>query len=50
MNLTREDRYSLINREVDVDTMMEIAKNRTYHIRIGEIDLNKVGVGLDPQI
>ncbi len=44
---TREEKYEIMKREIDVETMMDIAKNRTYHLRVGEIDINKVGVGQD---
>lgn len=41
---TRADRYELDKVEIDLEKFLELIKNWTYHIRIGEIDLNKVWV------
>jgi hypothetical protein len=38
---SRTARYEIEKSEIDAETMQEIAKNRKFHIRIGEIDLNK---------
>lgn len=45
--LSRPARYNLEKLEIDMETMMDIAKNRTYHLRISEIDLNKVWIGVE---
>ena len=45
--LSRPDRYELEKVDLSIETMLEIAKNRTYHLRINEIDINKVGIGAD---
>jgi hypothetical protein len=41
--MSRSDRYVIEKNEIDVEMFIEIAKNWTYHIRYGEIDLNKAG-------
>lgn len=41
--LSRWDRYNLEKIEIDLELMNELAKNRTYHMRINELDINKVG-------
>lgn len=44
---TRADRYELEKIDIDLETMGLIVQNRSYHLRINEIDLNKVGIGAD---
>ena len=44
---SRPARYDLEKLEIDIETMQEIAKNRKFYIRLGEIDLNKNWMILD---
>lgn len=44
---SRTARYDLEKIEIDIETMQDIAMNRNYHLRINEIDINKVWVGQD---
>ena len=39
--LSRASRYELEKLDIDMETMQSLIQNRTYHIRYGEIDLNK---------
>ena len=39
---SRGDRYDLEKLGIDMETMQNIAMNRNYHLRINEIDVNKV--------
>ena len=44
---SRSERYELEKLEIDIETMQDIAMNRNYHLRINEIDVNKVWVGTE---
>ena len=40
---SRADRYELEKMDLELELMDELAKNRTYHMRANEIELNKLG-------
>lgn len=40
--MSRVEEYEIIKTSIDMETMAEIVKNRTYHLRISEIDINKI--------
>lgn len=41
----REEKYELEKDKSDVEIVLEVYKNRAYHLRISEIDLMKIGLG-----
>lgn len=43
--MSRVEEYEIIKTSIDMETMAEIVKNRTYHLRISEIDINKIWIG-----
>jgi hypothetical protein len=42
---SREERHELEKMDSDLEIMLLLAHNRSYHMRASEISLNKVGVG-----